>query len=327
MPDPLVSILIPAYRAEATLAATLDSALAQTWPNTEIVVVDDGSPDDTLAVARAYEPQGVTVVAQGENRGQTATLNRALAAMHPDAAFVQYLDADDIIGPTKVEVQVHRLLAEPPGTLATCAWARFYGDDPDEAVFAPHHDQHDYDDPIDWLVDDWTGQGTMPPGAWLYPRSVVDAVGPWHEALSLNNDMEYFTRTILAARKIAYCGDARLYYRSGHANLSGRRDDAAMDSQREVIRLSTERLLAHEDSPRTRRASACYWQYLAFMSYPDFPGLSHDAEERADALGGGTLQPGGGRLHNMIRDTLGWRAAARVQHLARRLRAVASRSS
>jgi glycosyltransferase involved in cell wall biosynthesis len=324
MTEPLVSVLVPAYNAEATLAATLDSALAQTYPHVEVVVVDDGSRDGTLAVARRYEARGVAVVEQGANRGQTATLNRALAAVHPDAAFVQYLDADDLLGPTKVEVQVRRLLAEPPGTLATAAWARFY-DDPAAAVFGAHHDHRDYADPIDWLVDDWTGQGTMPPGAWLFPRAVVDAVGPWHEGLSLNNDMEYFTRAILAATGIAFCGDARVYYRSGHASLSGRRDAAAMASQREVIRLSTERLLAREDSDRARRASACYWQFLALEAYPDHPAVAAEAEARAAALGGGALRPSGGRLYNAVRDVAGWKAAARVQRAADRLRRAARR--
>ncbi len=164
------------------------------------------------------------------------------------------------------------------------------------------------------------GQGTMPPGAWLYPREIVDAVGPWHEALSLNNDMEYFTRACLVASRIAFVGEARLYYRSGHANLSGRRDAAAMASQREVIRLSTEHLLEHEDSPRTRRASACYWQSLAFMAYPDYPALVREAEARAADLGGGTLQLGVSRPFLVIRDRIGWKPAARLNRLWYRLR-------
>ncbi|MFN3314526.1 MAG: glycosyltransferase family 2 protein [Hyphomonas sp.] len=320
MTAPLVSVLVPAYRAEAYLAETLESVLAQTWPNLEVVVVDDGSPDGTLEVARRFEPRGVRVVAQGGNRGQTATLNRALAEMSPDTAFVQYLDADDTISPNKIEAQVRRLLAEPPGTLATCSWARFYNGDPASAVFKTFHDHRDYPDPLGWLVDDWTGRGTMPPGAWLYPRAVVDAVGPWHEGLSLNNDMEYFTRACLAASGIAFVPEARLYYRSGHANLSGRRDAAAMASQREVIRLSTGRLLAREDSPRTRHASACYWQSLAFMAFPDHPALVAEAEARAAELGGGTLTYGVARPFRPVRDLVGWKPAARLNRLWNRLR-------
>ena len=133
----------------------------------------------------------------------------------------------------------------------------------------------------------------MPPGAWLYPRSIVDAIGPWHEGLTLNNDMEYFTRAVLASERIVFCPDARWYYRSGNESLSGRKDDRALRSQFEVIRLSTERLLAVEDSERTRHAAACYWQMFLFMAYPQVPSLVEEAERRVAALGGGSRQRGG----------------------------------
>ncbi len=319
MSTSLVSVLMPAYNAERYVGEAVESVLAQTYPHVKVVVVNDGSTDGTREALRPFEARGVRVVEQA-NAGQTGALNRALAEMHPDTAFVQYLDADDTIASDKIAVQVRRLLAEPARTLATCAWARFYDDAPESAVFTPFNDYHDYDDPVGWLIDDWTGQGTMPPGAWLYPRSVVDAVGPWNEALTLNNDMEYFTRAVLASDKIAFCGDARLFYRSGHENLSGRRDAEALASQKEVIRLSTDRLLACEDSPRTRRAAACYWQYLAHMAYPDDPLLTREAEAQAGRLGGGTLVPRGGRLFNTVNRVAGWKAATQAQRLADRAR-------
>ena len=327
--EPLVSILVPAYNAEAYLAETLESALAQTWPRTEIVVVDDGSTDATLAVARRFEARGVRVVAQGENRGQTATLNRCLAEMSPEAAFVQYLDADDVLCPDKVEIQVRRLLGAPEGAIATSEWARFYGDDLGTARFEDRPDHRDYDEPLEWLLDDWTGRATMPPGAWLFPRAVVDAVGPWHEALTLNNDMEYFTRAVLASTQIAFCRGARWYYRSGNASLSGRRDRRALESQFEVIRLSTERLLARENSPRTRHAAACYWQSFLFLAYPDGRDLVAQAEARVNALGGGSREPGGGAPFRVLRDVFGWKPAVRLQkaYLNSRLRGMIQRAT
>ncbi|MDO9356633.1 MAG: glycosyltransferase, partial [Solirubrobacteraceae bacterium] len=71
---PLVSILIPAYNAERTIEETLRSALAQTWARTEIIVVDDGSTDSTLAVARRVAPLCIRVVAQA-NQGAAAARN------------------------------------------------------------------------------------------------------------------------------------------------------------------------------------------------------------------------------------------------------------
>ena len=308
---PLVSVLIPAYNAERYLAEALDSVLAQTWPNIEVVVVDDGSKDATLEVARRYESTVVRVIAQPENRGQTAALNRALADARGD--YVQYFDADDVMEPGKIESQVRRLADEPEGTIATAAWARFYDDDFGTATFKRGHDWRAYEEPLAWLIHDWTGHGTMPPGAWLYPRSVVEQIGPWHEELTLNNDMEYFTRAVLASRKIAFCPDARWYYRSGNESLSQRKDEPALRSQFEVVRLSTERMLEVEDSLRTRHACACYWQSFLFMAYPQVPGLVREAEERIEALGGGSRKPGVIRPLLPVRDVLGWKPALRLQ--------------
>ena len=309
--SPLVSVLIPAYNAERFLGEALDSVLDQTWPHVEVVVVDDGSKDATLVVARRYANERVHVVSQPENRGQTAALNRALAEAQGD--LIQYFDADDVMEVGKIEAQVRRLVKEPPGTIATSAWARFFDNDLETAVIRRMHDWRDYEEPLEWLIEDWIGRGTMPPGAWLYPRSVVEAAGPWNEALTLNNDMEYFTRAVLSAEKIAFCPEARFYYRSGHESLSRRSDAKALISLFEVIRLSTERLLAREDSSRTRHAAACYWQVFLYLAYPDVPDLVRQAEERVERLGGGSRKASVSRPFRPVRDLLGWKPAVRLQ--------------
>ena len=77
MTPPLVSILIPAYNAERHVGEAVESALAQTHPRVEVVVVDDGSSDGTLAVAQRYEARGVRVASQA-NAGASAARNHAL---------------------------------------------------------------------------------------------------------------------------------------------------------------------------------------------------------------------------------------------------------
>ena len=79
----LVSILIPAYNAEAWIADTIRSAITQTWPRKEIIVVDDGSTDQTLAVARRFASKEVAVVTQ-KNQGASAARNHALSLSQGD---------------------------------------------------------------------------------------------------------------------------------------------------------------------------------------------------------------------------------------------------
>src|SRR5438128_8633466 len=107
----LVSILIPVYNAESFVADAIQSALDQTWPAKEIIAVDDGSTDRSAEVLKSFAPR-IKVIEQ-ENRGASAARNRALREAQGE--FIQYLDADDLLAPNKIKIQMNRLLAESPG--------------------------------------------------------------------------------------------------------------------------------------------------------------------------------------------------------------------
>jgi glycosyltransferase involved in cell wall biosynthesis len=314
--QPLVSILIPAYNAERWLAETLECAVNQTWSRKEIIVVDDGSTDATLSVAKRFDSPLVRVISKAHS-GKAGTVNLALKESQGD--YLQYLDADDLLAPDKVQVQIERLTVASPNAIATCAWARFYGNDLGTAVFRPQPDFRDYDAPIDWLIESWGGRGTMPPVAWLLPRPVVDRAGAWHEGLSLSDDTEYFTRIVLNADRIVFCGNVHGYYRSGNLSLSGTRSPAAIESFYEVCKLSAQHLLHFEDSPRTRHACANLWQHFAHWVYPDAPDLVHRAEANAQSFGGARLKLQGSLAFQIAREVLGWKAARRLQMARPRL--------
>ena len=110
MSAPSVSVVIPAYNYGHLVERAVDSALSQTLPPAEVVVVDDGSTDDTLAVLSRYEGRegGVPVrVFTGENRGPAAARNRGIG--EASGTFVLPLDADDELLPDAVETLVAAL--------------------------------------------------------------------------------------------------------------------------------------------------------------------------------------------------------------------------
>jgi glycosyltransferase involved in cell wall biosynthesis len=108
--QPPISVVIPAFNAAGTLVRALESIRAQNWPDIEVVVVDDGSKDDTIAVAAAYQGLRVRVIDQGRNRGVFPTINRGIQeAQHNLVAF---LDSDDEWMPDKLARQVPALLAD-----------------------------------------------------------------------------------------------------------------------------------------------------------------------------------------------------------------------
>lgn len=108
MPRPLVSVVIPAFNAERFIGEAIESVLAQTYAPVEAIVVDDGSADDTVAVASAYDE--VAVIEQA-NGGPAAARNRGFAASRGE--FIAFQDADDLMTPNKLEVQAGLLIEKP----------------------------------------------------------------------------------------------------------------------------------------------------------------------------------------------------------------------
>ncbi|MEQ1501510.1 MAG: glycosyltransferase [Myxococcota bacterium] len=95
-----MSIVVPCFDAERWLGAAIDSALAQTWPDVEVIVVDDGSRDRSVEVARGFGER--VLVSTGPNQGPGAARNRGIALA--TGRWVQFLDSDDLLLPRKIEL-------------------------------------------------------------------------------------------------------------------------------------------------------------------------------------------------------------------------------
>lgn len=318
---PLVSVIVPCYNAAPWLRASLQSVLSQTWPHLEIIAVDDGSTDDTRAALEPFEARGVRVIRQ-RNAGASAARNRGLA--EATGAFIQYLDADDLLAPDKIARQMNRLLAGPTNIVASCEWARFTdavpeGDLPPQAVW------HDLS-PIDFLVTCALDELMFPPICWLIPKAVVDAAGPWNERLSLNDDGEYMSRVLAQSRGIAFVPGARAYYRSGNpASYASQKSDRAGQSELLAWDLTAATMLGLEESARVRRAVATGYQRIEAAWFFRNQAIVDDAAAKARAYGGGAYRFDGGPGFRLVRRVFGWKAALRLRHVAHRLRGAGDR--
>jgi glycosyltransferase involved in cell wall biosynthesis len=106
---PLVSIGMPVWNSEATLSLTIHSLILQTYTNWELLLLDDGSSDATVAVARAFQDTRIRIYSDSQRLGLAARLNQAIDYSH--GVFFARLDADDIAYPNRLEIQVAFLLA------------------------------------------------------------------------------------------------------------------------------------------------------------------------------------------------------------------------
>jgi glycosyltransferase involved in cell wall biosynthesis len=125
---PLVSVVIPVYNGDAYIAAALESALQQTYPHLDVIVVDDGSTDATCQVVESRRGGDARVrLVRQQNAGVAAARNRGIAEARGE--LVAPLDADDLWEPTKIERQVARMLEAGDQTgLVYCWWVWIDGD-------------------------------------------------------------------------------------------------------------------------------------------------------------------------------------------------------
>lgn len=308
MAEPLVSIIVPAYNAAPWLAETLESALAQTWRVKEIIVVDDGSADDTLKVAREYESRGVSVMSQ-VNRGACAARNLGLQKAR--GHYIQYLDADDVISPDKIAHQVAMLETLHEGVVATSRWGRFRHDIARSRFgLSPYWCDLE---PRAYLAQVAKTGNSIPIHAWLLPKGLVDAAGPFSEELGLMDDHEYFARLVLKSAGLRFCAVGCSYYRTFHVESLSRRRDAAAQSMFRAVELIESHLLAAGTSPDLRQIAADYYQWLVYSLYPDAPDLICLAEQRVEALGGSAVRPRMGRRAHALARIVGWKTVQRLR--------------
>ena len=308
--QPLVSVCMPCYNAERYVREAIESVLNQTYKNIELIVVNDGSTDQSGEILERYKAGGVKVIEQ-KNRGQCAAANRALSEAQGE--YIKFFDADDIISPELIEAQVRRL-AGRNDAVASTKWGRFYNDDIKTFCLKPEPVWKDMES-SDWLVEAIMNcNAMMQCGLWLIPKSILDKTGGWLEELTLINDFEFFCRILCTVKEVKFSPEAVLYYRSGMKNsLSARKSDRARESEIQSVLKGTEHILRRRKDPRARLACANNYQHLIYDLYPKHKDSRELLSKRVLECGGSNIKPSGGRYFQLLRPWIGWKMARRLQ--------------
>jgi glycosyltransferase involved in cell wall biosynthesis len=308
---PLVSILIPAYNAEQWIAETIQSAIGQTWPRKEIIIVDDGSKDRTAEVARRFATKQILVVSK-ENQGAAATRNHALRLSQ--GGYIQWLDADDLLAPDKVEAQIASLHeSDSKRTLLSSSWA-FFNYRPQQAKFIPTSLWQDLS-PAEWLFRKMAQNLHMQTATWLTSRELCEAAGPWDTRLLSDDDGEYFCRVLVASEGTRFVPGAKVFYRNTPSNRLGQigTSDKKKEAMLVSMKLHIGYLRSLEDSDRTRRASLTYMQNWLENFHPERPDILAELQDIAAELHGRLEPPRLRWKYAWIKPFLGRRAAKWAQ--------------
>ena len=221
-PAALVSVLIPAYNAERYLGEAIDSVLDQTHRQVEIVVVDDGSEDETLAAARAYGDR--IRLASQPNGGIGAARNHAVRLAH--GSYLAFLDADDRFLPDKLERQLAALAHDPELDMVFGHVREFVSPElpPEEqATLRPSP-------PAPFVA----------PNAMLIRRESFDRVGPFATDVRVGEGVDWYARAIEAGLKGLTLPDIVVERRLHDSNTGIRERDSRSDYL-QVVRSALQR--------------------------------------------------------------------------------------
>ena len=324
--ESLVSVIIPLYNAAPFIEQCIQSILAQTWPNIEIIIVDDGSTDNSYEIARQFEGDKVKIIKQ-PNNGASVARNSGLKVAKGE--YIQFMDADDLLSADKIEKQV-RVLQKNKGCIAVCDTAYFDdGTDPHKAQPLTEWYTGGSDDPADFLIKlyggDVIGQGfggMVQPNCWLTPRTLIEKAGPWNEMRCPDDDGEFFCRVILAAKGIRYVTGVHNYYRKfyNHKSLSGQKTYDAFKSMLIATDLKAQHLLAATDDKRAKMAMGhLYWENVR-RCYPAFKDLADQAEKSGKALFPEyKFRPYAKGIKSVIATLLGWKLVRIIENTRAKL--------
>ncbi|MGB1249201.1 MAG: glycosyltransferase family 2 protein [Candidatus Promineifilaceae bacterium] len=240
MKSPAISVNMPVYNGEQYLSEAIESILAQTHTDFELVIVNDGSTDGTADILDSYTVQDrrIKVLHNETNRGVSATRNRALAAS--SAEFVAIMDADDTCDPTRLAKQLAYLQTHPDiGAVGT--WSRYVNKNGE-----PLRERHSPHDPIEikWSL---LFSCTVLPASIMVRRHVIDNAGAYPLGAPVAKDYALLLE-INRTNKIAVIPEPLYFYRDVPTGLSNtypqRQRDECITYQRYLFELMLNKQVA-----------------------------------------------------------------------------------
>ena len=272
MDQPLVSIIIPCFNAAKTLGASIESCLCQEYDTLEVIVVDDHSTDESLAVVEAFAREDVRIrVFSNPSKGVSLARNFGLSKAK--GSFVKFLDSDDLISPDIVRAQVD-LLQHRAMAVAHCSWAHFLLEAGDLPIIRQSMDQ-DYSDSGRLLAELWL-QGMYPLHAWMVPRQLLTEDIRWDDSLTQNQDGEFFARVLSKAQGVYYSSGTAFYRKPQRSNVSQQTGGVHMHSQLRVLQSYREVCKELGDTPTLLKGydyQVCAVAYRASTTLEEMPWL------------------------------------------------------
>lgn len=319
--QPMVSVIIPVYNAQHFVTQSIHSVLNQSFRDLELIVIDDGSTDDSASVIEGISDPRMRFYKK-KNEGQCKTLNFGLR--ESKGRFIKFLDADDYLNDVHLEkmlMNVSSVTTDIADTLFLSKWQRFSGTN--HFWFLGNRPEWIDCTPRDFIeLALGNGPDMLPAWQWLIPRTILNKAGFWNEQLGLGNDFEFSIRLLLASQSVKLCEDAIVFYRSNLTkNMSSDTSLTTILSVLQAARLGISNILSLYDENIIRRACANKLQVWLVSYYPFIhKNLVTDVEAEIEELGGSQDNIRWGAKMLIFNNLIGWKKARMLQYYFYKIR-------
>ncbi len=208
---PLISVIIPAYNAERTLQETVDSVQNQTFSEIEIIIINDGSTDQTWNLIQSLDDLRIRAFSY-ENGGVAVARNRGIS--HATGEFVAFIDADDLWTPDKLELQLDALKQHPEAGVAY-SWNYFYYESTGNRV-SGHGANFEGDVYAPLLQNNFLENGSNP----LIRRQAIEQTGEFDSTFPHCADWDFYLRLAAQWHFVRVPKHQVIYRQSSHSMSS-----------------------------------------------------------------------------------------------------------
>lgn len=288
MPE-LISIIITSYNAERWIEEAIHSALKQTYPHIEVIVIDDGSQDTSLSIIQSFHD--TIIYASQPNQGANVARNHGFRLSK--GAYVMFLDGDDWIAP-KTIAHMQEATVDHPKHIIACEWRYVQGKNQFEAPNPALK--------LDPIADELAGRYTAT-SALLYPRQAVLDVGGWDETLFASQDVDFKLRCLLNGYSMTHIPFGMGFYRlHDQPSISKSSSERTVLSRLNVLKKAEQLLTEKGWLDRYRPELSKAFHRLAATVILSHPTLGAESLSHAERLFG----------HQSIDGTLSHRILCRV---------------
>lgn len=301
----LISICMPAYNAEQYIRQTIGCFLNQTYNNFELIIVDDGSTDETYSILNSIKDSRITILSNPKKNASSA---RNYAYEKSKGNYIIFFDADDWIPENFLESQL-MCLGSSRIDVGVSKWGRFNVDD----LTSFKEDLKTFKDNLtflSWIKTYWkTASHMTPPGRVFIPKNIIQIAGLWDESLTLNDDFEFFTRIFNVAENIIYNNNTIFYYRSYIGGLSSKTNSFINQHSNftSLIKGITLALFSFPNNNEVKQCCANMLQNFIYENYPQNKPLLDSAIKYLEVLPTPNLKIKAGGWTAIFIKLFGWK--------------------